>query len=148
MEKGIGPTSIKLENGSNIHLNNILFVPILHKKLLSISILDDKCDRATLIDGKVVVWSKNSSIEQVKVIGNQEGRLYKLISPSAQALVHIEFSLCELSHRRFGHLHFKILPTLSSIVDGIPKLKEDHEGICKGCALGKNTKRHFGSNAS
>jgi len=30
--KGIGSTSIKLEDGSNIHLNNILFVPNLHKK--------------------------------------------------------------------------------------------------------------------
>ena len=24
---------------------------------------------------------------------------------------------------------------------------EDHEGVCKGCALGKNTKRPFGSDA-
>lgn len=27
-------------------------------------------------------------------------------------------------------------------------LKEDHEGVCKGYALGKNTKRPFGSSAS
>jgi len=66
----------------------------------------------------------------------------------AQALVHIEISPCELWHRRFGHLHFKILPTLSSIVNDILNLKEDHEGVCKQCALGKNTKRPFGSSAS
>lgn len=91
---------------------------------------------------------KDSSIDQAKVIGIREGRLYKLISPVAQSLIHIEISRCELWHRIFGHLHFKILPTLSSIVDGIPNLKEDHEGVCKGCALGKNTKRPFGSSAS
>lgn len=27
-------------------------------------------------------------------------------------------------------------------------MKEDHEGVCKGGALGNNTKRPFGSNAS
>jgi len=146
--KGIGSSFIKLEDGSNIHLNNILFVPGLHKNLLSISSLEDKGDRVAFIDGKVVVWAKDSSIEQVEVIGIQEGRLYRLISPINHALFHTEISPCELWHRRFGHLHFKILPTLNSIVDGIPDLKEDHEGVCKGCALSKNTKRPFGSNAS
>ena len=36
--KGIGSTSIKLKDGSNIHLNNILFVLDLHKNLLSIQV--------------------------------------------------------------------------------------------------------------
>ena len=83
----------------------------------------------------------------MKVIGIREGRHYRLISPVNQALVHTEISPCELWHGRFGHLHFKILPTLNSIVDGISNLKEDHEGVCKGCALGKNTKRPFGRSA-
>lgn len=47
----------------------------------------------------------------------------------------------------FGHLHYKILPSLNSMVNGIPELKEDHEGVCKGC-VGKNVKRPLGSNAS
>ena len=117
--KGTGSSSIRLEDGSNIHFNNILFVPGLHKNLLSISSLEDKGDRVAFIDGKVVVWTKGISIEQAKVIGIREGSLYRLISPINHALVHTEISPCELWHRRFGHLHFKILPTLNSIVDGI-----------------------------
>ena len=34
------------------------------------------------------------------------------------------------------------------MVNVIPELKEDHEGVCKGCALGKNVKKPFGSSAS
>jgi len=34
------------------------------------------------------------------------------------------------------------------MVNGIPKLKEDHEEVCMGCALGKNVKKPFGSSAS
>jgi hypothetical protein len=32
------------------------------------------------------------------------------------------------------------------MVEGIPKLQSTHEGICKGCALGKNVKNPFSSN--
>ena len=39
--RGIGSTSIKLENRSNIHLNNILFVLGFHKNLLFISSLEE-----------------------------------------------------------------------------------------------------------
>lgn len=123
--KSIGSSSIKLEDGRNIHLNNIMFVPGLHKNLLSISSLEDKGDRVAFIDGRVSFWGKDSSIEKAKVIGIREGRLYRLISPVNHALVHTEIIPCELWHKRFGHLHFKILPTVNSILDVIPNLKED-----------------------
>jgi hypothetical protein len=29
------------------------------------------------------------------------------------------------------------------MVEGIPKLQSTHEGVCKGCALGKNVKKPF-----
>lgn len=59
--KGIGSSSIKLEDGSNIHLNNILVVLGLHKKLLSISSLEDKRDRLAFIDGKVLFGLKTQA---------------------------------------------------------------------------------------
>ena len=100
--RGIGSTSLELENGGNIHLNNILFVSGLQKKLLSISCLEDKVDIVAFIDGKVMVWDKGSSINNAKIIRIHEGRLYKLLTPPSQALVHIEVNPFELWHRRFG----------------------------------------------
>lgn len=32
------------------------------------------------------------------------------------------------------------------MVNGIPNIKEDREEVCKGCALGKNTRKPFTSN--
>jgi hypothetical protein len=32
------------------------------------------------------------------------------------------------------------------MVEGIPELQSTHEGICKGCPLGKNVKKPFSSN--
>ena len=51
--KGIGSTSLELESGGSIHLNNILYVPGLKKNLLSIPCLEDKGDRVAFVDGKV-----------------------------------------------------------------------------------------------
>lgn len=56
--KGIGSTSLELEIGGSIHLNNILYVPSLKKKLLSISFLEDKGDRIAFVDGKVLIFGK------------------------------------------------------------------------------------------
>ena len=77
--KGIGQGTIKMESGNSIHLSNVLYVPGLKKNLVSISCLEEKGDRVDFLDGKVLVWSKDSKIENARVIGTCEGRLYKLL---------------------------------------------------------------------
>jgi len=80
--KDLGSTSLKLENGAKLHLNNIIYVPGLKNNLLSISFSEDKGDRVAFVDGKSLVWEKDSSIEQEKIIGVREGWLYRVITPS------------------------------------------------------------------
>jgi len=66
-----------------------------------------------------------------------------LTVPPIQALVHDFISLSDLWHRRLAHLHYRALPAVGKIVISVPKLRVEHDGICKGCALGKNAKRSF-----
>ena len=94
--KCLGSTSLKLENGAKLHLNNTLYVPGLKKNLLSISCLEDKGDRVAFVNGKVLVWGNNSSTDKAKFIGVREGTLYRVITPSPQALVHMEINPIEL----------------------------------------------------
>lgn len=119
--KGLGSTSLKLESGTKLHLNNILYVPSLKKNLLSISCLEDKGDRDAFVDGKVLVWGKDSSIEKEKAIEVHEGRLYRVITPSPQSLVHMEINPIKLRHRRCGHIHYKIMPSLSNVTKTGPE---------------------------
>jgi transposase InsO family protein len=42
-------------------------------------------------------------------------------------------------------LHYRALPTLKRMVTGLPELQVEHDGICRGCALGKNAKGYFPS---
>jgi len=142
--KGIGSISLELKSCGNIYLN-ILYVPGLKKNLLSISCLEDKSNIVSFVDGKVLVWDKGSSINEARMIGFCEGALYKLYTPLAQVLVHLEVSPTELWLKYYGHHHYKIFPSMSKMVNGIPKIKDDHEGTCKGCAIGKNVKKPFAS---
>jgi hypothetical protein len=77
--KGTRKDSIKMESGNNVHLSNVSYVLGLKKNLVSISFLEYKGDRITFVDGKFLVWSKDSKIEDDNFIGIHEGRLYKLL---------------------------------------------------------------------
>jgi hypothetical protein len=77
--KGIGQESIKLKTSNNVHLSNVLYVPSFKKNLVSISCLEDKGNRIAFVDGKVLSWPRDSSIENASVIGTREGRLYRLL---------------------------------------------------------------------
>ena len=62
-------------------MKDVLFVLGLKKNLLSISPLDVKVMRVAFIDGQVIMWPRGKTIDDVVVIGEQEGGLYKLKGP-------------------------------------------------------------------
>jgi hypothetical protein len=74
--------------------------------------------------------------------------LYKLTVHPAQRPVHDSINLRELWHRRLAHLLYRALPSLGKMVTGLPPLRVEHEGVCRGCALGKNAKGRFSSSDS
>ena len=92
--------------------------------------------------------AKGKTINDAVVIGEQEGGLYKLKVHPKQDLVHDIVEPNELWHRRLAHVHYRSLPLASKAVEGLPEMKAKHEGVCKGCAKGKNTKKTFPSSES
>ena len=99
----------------------VLFVPGLKKNLLSISALYAKGMRVAFVDGQVLMWSKGKYFDDVVVIGEQEGGLYKLKGQPKQALVHDSVEPNELWNRRLEHVHYRALPLASKAVEGLPK---------------------------
>ena len=62
-----------------------------------------------------------------------------------QAFVHDSVEPNELWHRRLAHAHYRALPLARKSVEGLPEIQAKHEGVCKGCAKGKNTNKTFPS---
>jgi hypothetical protein len=97
----------------------------------------------SFIYGEVLMWPKRKTIEDAIVIGTKKGGFYKLKGHSDASLTHFTESPCELWHRRLSHINYKALPYVIKVVTCLPEFKVDHEGVCKGCAQGKNTKNPF-----
>ena len=142
--KGSGESSYKLDSRKSM-IKDILFVPGLKKNLLSISTLDAKGMRVEFVDGQVLMWPKGKTFDDAVVIGEQEGGLYKLKGHPEQALIHDTVDPNELWHRRLAHVHYRALPLATKSVECLPEIQAKHEGVCKGCAKGKNTKKTFPS---
>jgi hypothetical protein len=51
--------------------------------------------------------------------------------------VHNSYNLCDLWHKRMGHLHHRALPILREIVTGLPKFSIEQHCVCRGCTHGK-----------
>ena len=45
-------------------------------------------------------------------------------------------------------MHYRALPLASKSVEGLPEIQAKHDGVCKGCVKGKNTKKTFPSSES
>jgi transposase InsO family protein len=141
--KGVGESNYKLNSGNSMKMKDVLYVPGLTKNLLSISALEKKGFRVDFIDGEVLMWAKGETLNEAIIIGSEENGLYKLKGHSEAAMTHAIENSCELWHRRLTHINYKALPYICKVVTGLLELKVDHEGVCNGCAQGKNIKNPF-----
>lgn len=94
-----------------------------------------------------VYIQKHGSSEKID-IGIRDGGLYRLTTKLLKALMRDTINPIELWHRRLAHLHYRALPTLRKVSTGLSEFGDQHNGVCRGCALGKNDKRPFQSNDS
>ena len=98
--EGVGSTSLQLDSGTVLHIDDVLYVPGLKKNLLSVAGLEDKGYKVLFMDKKVLLWAKNENLSSTVQIGDREGGLYKASRNSTHALVHHTVNPCELWHRR------------------------------------------------
>jgi hypothetical protein len=79
-------------------------------------------------------------------IRTQESGLYKITDQVVQALVHEMINPCELWHKMLRHLNYNALSGLQKMVTCMPAFSFEHDSVCRGCALNKNTKKAYPHN--
>jgi hypothetical protein len=110
--KGIGSTSFRLESGATLHFEEIMYILGLKKNIISVADLEYKGYWVTFMKKKALLRLEDGEMCSTIVIGFREGGIYKVLGRAIQTLVHSTISPCEMWHRRFGHLHFRVLPSL------------------------------------
>ena len=120
--KGMGEASYKLDSGKSMKMKYFLYIPGLKKNLLSISALDKKGFIVSFVDGKVLMWEKGKTIDDVVEIGVEEGGLYKLKGHTYSVLATSTINPCEQWHKRLAHVHYKSLPIIHKVVSGLSEI--------------------------
>jgi len=73
---GFGMITFQREHGDPLTLNNVIYVPMLKKNLVSVAMFEDRCYDVILPKGKAFL--RHIATGQVKKIGIQVKNLYKL----------------------------------------------------------------------
>jgi len=82
---GIGSTSLKLDSGWSLQLEEILYVHGLKKNLLSIGVVEEKGYTVAFTHGKAIMWPSDGDMSSSIVIGVKEGNVYHLTGNPIQA---------------------------------------------------------------
>ena len=131
----------------NVVLKDVLYVPKLQNKLLSLASMTEKGASVEFKGKSCKITIDNKSYS----IGHKHGKLYKLnLVPEGETsylgIAEPENSL-SLWHLRYGHLGYDNIKLLSSkaMVDGMTiNLKEEFDrNECEGCAMGKMHRKPF-----
>ena len=130
----------------NITLKDVLYVPKIQKRLLSLPSMTQK-NVEVRFKGQ---FCKILIDEKLYSIGHKHGKLYKLNSEPIESSFFGETESNEKSlslwHCRYGHLGYDNLKLLheKSMVDGLNLNSKDQvDRNCQGCAMGKQHRQPF-----
>jgi transposase InsO family protein len=141
---GVGTVIFQRES-LPLKLCDVLYVPGLTWNLVSVSTIEDRGYEVVFRGGQVLLYPKGGNIASARVIGVRQEKLYRMIFQAAGALTCSTSSrdLCEIWHRRMGHLHHGALRILRDITTGLPDFSIEQYDVCRGCAMGKYAKAPF-----
>ena len=98
--EGVRSSSLQLDSGTALHIDDVLYVPGLKKRLLSIVGLEEKGYKVLFMDKKFLLWTKNEKLSSSILIGVPKGGLYKASGNSTQVVLHHTIDPCELWRQR------------------------------------------------
>ena len=143
----LGKGNIKLRiNGASQMITDVFYLPELKSNLLSIGQLQERNLAILIQHGECKIYHQERGlIMRTKMSAN---RMFILLADkNTQMQTQASNPTCfkitsaditDLWHRRYGHLHFKGLSTLSrrKMVKGMPQLNES-SAVCEICMTGK-----------
>eukprot|EP00253_Pinus_taeda_P009687 PITA_09687 len=150
---GVGTLTFQRESKPPLKVSDVLYVPGMRKNLIFISALEDRGYEVLFKGGQVLMYLRGTPADSTRVIGVRHAKVYKfafqpLLALSSSTDRASSSELCEIWHRRMGHMYHGALKTLREITTGVPDFSTDHFDTCRGYAKGKFAKSPFPSSDS
>ncbi|CAI5715318.1 unnamed protein product [Peronospora farinosa] len=144
--QGTGKARFILENGRTVKLTEVLYVPGLDKKLVSVAALTARGVLVQFKRDQAVLISDDVTVAVIKRVG-------KLFAWNVKQHITLEAHKAESSgaindtsglwHARLGHVSTKKIMQAMKSCDGISRVVASDGGVCDGCARGKMTNSPF-----
>ncbi|KAM2001220.1 hypothetical protein EV1_008213 [Malus domestica] len=143
--KGKGTLVIDTDKGKR-YIREVMLVPGIAENLLSVGQMTEHGYFLLFGDYKVDIFYDRTLTNLVVSVKQKGNRCFPLVFKSNDHLV-LKTNVHQSStmwHKRFGHLNFRSLQQLQEhdMVIGLPEM-HDSEGVCQGCAFGKNYRVSF-----
>ncbi|CAH2083649.1 unnamed protein product [Euphydryas editha] len=144
--KGIGYTDVKLAQGKNIQLKNVLYVPDLAVNLLSVSTIVNSGYKVTFTQRGCDVHDSHDKFICSATLNN---KLYTLDTENSPETAHLSSSEEKCSdtylwHLRMGHLNVSDVNRLPDCVMGVTLTNAESEVTrCISCYEGKHSRSPF-----
>ncbi|CAN6541819.1 unnamed protein product [Malus baccata var. baccata] len=138
--KGKGTLVIDTDKGKR-YIREVMLVPLIAENLLSVGQMTEHGYFLVFGDYKVDIFYDRTLTNLVVSVKQKGNRCFPLVFKSNDHLV-LKTNVHQSStmwHKRFGHLNYRSLQQLQEhdMVLGLPEM-HDSEGVCQGCAFGKN----------
>src|SRR5712672_1892326 len=146
-QAGIGSVTIKSPEGYTIMLSDVLHVPSVNTRFITISTLEDKGAEVIFAKGKAKILISGKMIAS----GVRDRKLYWLSAAPISNLNHAErrSTSIHIWHQRMGHMSHSALRAHGP--KALKGLDIDESTIappvCHGCELGKSTHQPFPGSA-
>ncbi|GAU35215.1 hypothetical protein TSUD_204910 [Trifolium subterraneum] len=145
--EGMGKMVITRDDGKNVIMEDVLYVPAMKSNLLSIGQLIQKGFEVKMKNNSLSLFdTKHKLILKTPLTKNRTFQI-NMSTAKLMCLGAIETEDRNwIWHARIGHLNFKSLRELGTnhMVNGLPIIKVP-EKVCKVCMIGKQTRKSFKS---
>ncbi|KAF1336396.1 Integrase catalytic core protein, partial [Globisporangium splendens] len=140
---GVGNIRIKIDNGRIVTITEVLHIPQLDRRLISISKLTQRGLGVRFNLTHCAIMNGDDVLVQAQRYKN----IYKLNAVPEEGCFLVEHgdaqSKWELWHARLGHTTFENYSRLQSEENGLPVIAQKSYGLCGGCLKGKQTITSF-----
>ncbi|XP_022870860.1 uncharacterized protein LOC111390104 [Olea europaea var. sylvestris] len=114
-------------------ISNVLYVEGLKSNLLSISQICDDDYEVSFVQKRCTIYNPSGGVvlEGVRTSDN----CYGVLPYSNYVCSSAKIDMSELCHQRLGHVNYRSLSKLvkKNIVDGLPKIDQSENAVCKPC---------------
>ncbi|KAL7995831.1 putative integrase, catalytic core, Zinc finger, CCHC-type, ribonuclease H-like superfamily [Plasmopara halstedii] len=144
--RGSESVRFTLQNGAAVTLTDVLYVPMLDRRLVSVAALTAHGVLVQFEHGKATLVLNGSVVAVIQ----KEGKLFAWnVQPEGHDEAHeavvqrVRGRDSALWHARLGHVSDSKLKLIRAACDGVPEFPRQDDGVCGGCACGKMSTSPF-----